>query len=249
LVTAQHVVSALLAADHDIWLRVNTKDGGTTEEKVPNEFWQFGHPERGGLETDVAVCQVGFTESEEVRAIGLNGPQSIAATADVLQRQDIGVGDEVLIVGLFRSHHGRERNIPIVRVGNIAMMKGEPVYTKYCGYIVAHLIEARSISGLSGSPVFVNNPPVRIIGGQTRFTEGPQHYLLGLVHGHFDIQNLNEDIVTERERDVTRGINTGVAVVVPVEKIVGVIFGQEVADRRRKGAEEYRKKHGAVPDS
>jgi hypothetical protein len=53
--------------------------------------------------------------------------------------------------------------------------------------------EARSIGGLSGSPVFVSMAPTRIIDGHTQFTWGAQFLSLGLMHGHFDIRNLNED--------------------------------------------------------
>jgi hypothetical protein len=50
-------------------------------------------------------------------------------------------------VGLFSEHQGAERNIPIVRVGNIAAMPEEPVLTTSWGAIDAYLIEARSIGG------------------------------------------------------------------------------------------------------
>jgi hypothetical protein len=55
---------------------------------------------------------------------------------------------------------GRKRNIPIVRTGNISMIpsekvpgiqirRGESVESE------VYLIEARSVGGLSGSPVFI----------------------------------------------------------------------------------------------
>jgi hypothetical protein len=59
-----------------------------------------------------------------------------------MAEEKIGLGDEVFVVGLFRSHYGLQRNIPIIRVGNISMLKGEPVFTDYCGYTDAYLIEA-----------------------------------------------------------------------------------------------------------
>ena len=33
----------------------------------------------------------------------------------ILKSHDIGVGDEVFITGLFHSHYGRKRNLPIIR--------------------------------------------------------------------------------------------------------------------------------------
>ena len=68
---------------------------------------------------------------------------------------EVGVGDEVFITGLFSHHHGNHKNIPIVRTGNIASMPEEKIQTQ--NYLrEAFLIEARSIGGLSGSPVFLN---------------------------------------------------------------------------------------------
>jgi hypothetical protein len=57
--------------------------------------------------------------------------------------------------------HGRQRNIPIVRIGNVASMPHEPVATKNRGAIEAYLVEARSVGGLSGSPVLVQLGIVR----------------------------------------------------------------------------------------
>lgn len=39
------------------------------------------------------------------------------------------------------------------------MMVGEPIKTNYTGFMQAYLVEARSIAGLSGSPVFVMRGP------------------------------------------------------------------------------------------
>jgi len=90
------------------------------------------------------------------------------------------------------------------RVGNLAMMKGEPVHTAV-GDIDAHLVEASFIGGLSGSPVFLHVPEFNVRPGT--FT---QFFLLGLMHGHFDIQHLNEDTVVDSGE--TNGINIGIGV-------------------------------------
>jgi hypothetical protein len=163
----------------------------------------------------------------------------------------MGVGDQVAVVGLFRNHFGKERDLSITRMGNIAMMREEPVFTDYCGYIDAYLIEAHSISGLSGSPVWFLNYPLR----PAELPDKPNHmtlmqlehgkaiyYLMGLIHGHFDIKNLNEDTVVDDERETSDGINTGIGVVVPVEKVIETIrdhpdlkkHRQEIIDKAKK---------------
>ena len=241
LVTAEHNVSGFQQKGWDMYLRSNIKGGGIREDKIDDWHWTF-HPDPGS--TDVAVTPIGFLPDEEFKQVVLRSDppdRGILGTTDYMNKNRIGLGDEVFIIGLFRSHFGQQRNIPIVRVGNLAMMKGEPVYTEYCGYTEAHLIEARSIHGLSGSPVFIHTPvPHRL--NVTEFR------LIGLMHGHFDVKNLNEDIVIDSDHGDTGGINTGIGVVIPVEKIMETIDQPELVEMRRKSAIEHRKKYGASSD-
>lgn len=112
----------------------------------------------------------------------------------------------------------------------------ELISTTHYGLIEAYLIEARSVGGLSGSPVFVHMPPIQQINGEITPGSGPLFYLLGLMHGHFDIPKLNEDVVKE-ERENTDQINTGIGIVIPVEKILETIRDNaELADARKKAA-------------
>ena len=84
------------------------------------------------------------------------------ATPDLIKEKSIGLGEELLVVGLFASHHGRKMNIPIVRSGMIAAMPWEPIWDAKTGQnFEAFLAEVRSIGGLSGSPVWVAVDPGR----------------------------------------------------------------------------------------
>ena len=241
LITAQHVVSGLLTKGHDIWIRENLKSGMCLETKIPPDVWHF-HPNEP-RESDVAACYVNFSEGSDVHAIPLNGPGVAVAEKETMQSLEMGLGDEVVITGLFRSHYGVDHNVPIIRIGNIAAVQEEPVKTRYCGYMDAHLVEARSIGGLSGSPVFLMLPPVRLskretgIPGhhqrQTKFTSGQAMFLLGLVHGHFDAESVHDDVVSE-DGGLSGGINTGIGVVVPVEKIVETINEPDWANERKQ---------------
>jgi hypothetical protein len=250
LVTAEHVVSGLLSKGHDIWLRINNKSGIPDEIKCASTDWWF-HPDNETAATDVAIAPLNIDQDTDINPIPIFGPKSVAATSEVISKVRIGVGDEVAITGLFRSHHGQNRNVPITRIGNLAMMNEEPVKTKYCGYVDAYLVEARSIGGLSGSPVFIHLPAIRTIDGKTEIHPDQkvfQLYLLGLMHGHFDIDNLNADVVLDDEKDASSGIHAGIGVVIPVEKITETILQQELTEMRRKIVDEDRKENGAVPD-
>ena len=80
-----------------------------------------------------------------------------------LANWNIGIGDEVHAVGLFSEAPGHQTNMPIVRVGNIPMMPTEQIQTDM-GYADVYLVEARSLGGMSGSPVFVKRHSARSFG-------------------------------------------------------------------------------------
>ena len=96
------------------------------------------------------------------------------------------------------------------------MIPDEPVPTKM-GMTEAYLIEARSIGGLSGSPAFVYK--------RNRF------YLLGLMHGHWDIppENKNDFV----DMDSFGSVNMGIAIVVPAKKILEVLNQPKLVELRR----------------
>ncbi len=215
VVTAEHVISGLNLKGHKtIYVRVNKKDGGVIEAASNADHWFF-HPDEHER-TDIAMIPFpGDHEKLEILYIH----KALILSREKIKEINLGIGDEVFIPGLFRSHYGQQKNVPIIRVGNLAMMNEEPVYTRYAGYLDAFLIEARSISGLSGSPVWVHLPLVMIVDKQLKFQTGQTTFLLGLIHGHFDVKNLNEDIVTE-DQDGTGGINTGIGIVIPAYKIL-----------------------------
>lgn len=248
LVTAEHNVAGFKQKNWDIYVRSNLINGGVREDNWTNANWAY-HPDVGS--TDVAVAPIDFRPDEEFKSILLRtdnplsggAGEGIAGTWEKLHQKNIGLGDEVFVVGLFKSHHGQQRNIPILRVGNLAMARGEPVLTDYCGYVDAYLVEARSISGLSGSPVFIHAPIFDPRPGT--FT---QFYLLGLMHGHFDVKNFNEDIVLDSDHNTTTGINTGIGVVIPVEKILETIDQPDLSEMRKMIIAERRTPKGRPTD-
>lgn len=255
LVTAEHVISGLLTKGHDIWVRINRVDGDSSEFELDHSAFFF-HPEAERSPTDVAVSPINILHinaagpsNADVLAIPLNGPSDFVATPEWMDRY-VGLGTEIAVVGLFRSHYGQTKNIPVVRVGNISAMPTEPVHTKYAGYIEAYLIEARSIAGLSGSPVLVVPDPALFleesISNPTKKLN--TSCLLGLMHGHFDVTNLNEDVVTEDGATSPGGIHTGMGVVVPVSKIVETINHPDLVKARNAIISEQRAE-AASPDT
>lgn len=220
LVTAKHVIDHIRALGlTETYIRYNTTDRKAKWAMVRSEVPWFGHP------TDPTIDVVVLHTSVPPEWDHLVLPLSMAITEESIRAQSIGLGDEVFIVGLFSNHYGKQRNIPIVRVGNLAAMVEEKVQAKGFGLIDAYLIEARSIGGLSGSPVFVNLGLVRSINGEMKFATGkPILYLLGLVHGHYDVaEPSHAGAPAETDALTSDNVNTGIAIIVPISKVKEVI--------------------------
>jgi hypothetical protein len=214
-VTARHVIDGIRRlALTKVYLRVNRTEGEAAWMETNISNW-FQHPTDTSI--DVAMIPCGIPEECDHVVV----PFSLCATQRILQQHEVGLGAEVFITGLFRHHHGNQRNIPIVRVGNIACLIEEKIQTKDFGEIDAYLIEARSIGGLSGSPVFVNLGTVRWVNGQLKFSKRPAYFLFGLIHGHYDVSAMavNGAATTEDNVLTTERVNTGIAIVVPFDRI------------------------------
>jgi hypothetical protein len=119
-------------------------------------------------------------------------------------------------------------------------MPEERVQTKDLGPIEAYLVEARSIGGLSGSPVFAHLVGVRHMGKDSKLAAG-KVYLLGLMHGHWDLPVTSTDELAKDMPNIEL-VNMGIAVVVPVSKILGVLNRQDLLEKRGADEEKLRKK-------
>ena len=229
LVTAAHVVEDVKA---DQWsIRLNNKEGGSlllrpaVGEAAAYVKWWF-HP----TDKSVDVAVMPMVPPEELVDYRRLSAAEMFVTEEIIRSNSIGAGDEVFMTGLFTKLAGSKRNQPIVRTGNIAMMPDEPVPTSR-GMLEAYLIEARSIGGLSGSPAFVRTT-VQMGLGMT--------YLLGLMHGHWDIPPGAVNDLAE-DRDGGGSVNMGIAVVVPARKILEVLNQPGLVELRRQRDEQLRK--------
>lgn len=245
LLTAKHVLKKICerCVDGKVHLRINTRQGGS--KTVPTEFgqWIF-HPEDS---VDVALLHWIPPISEfDIFAFPPHDPAR--------GRDRFGLGDEVFITGLFVNHPGEDRNIPIIRVGNISAMPEQPIATEM-GPMDGYLIEARSLSGLSGSPVFVNLGSLDVEGKHRatgfghrtekgiKVLDSPKFFLLGLVHGHFPL--INGDDASEADA-ARKSVNTGIAIVVPLRKAIDLIRREE--ERAMKEFKEQKTKAKKLPE-
>lgn len=212
LVTAKHIVEKSLT-NKPFFVRMNDRAGSCKLLRVEAANWYY-HPSDNTA--DVAVLPFGF---DDVVFDYKMVPLEMFVSDDTIHKEIIGTGSEVLIAGLFAFSTGSQRNQPIVRMGNVAMIPNEPIPT-WWGNIEAYLIEARSIGGVSGSPVFVSSK-----------SEG-KTYLLGVMRGHWKIRPETLNDVYPLSDD--RGVNLGIAVVSPAKKILETLNRPELVEQRKK---------------
>ncbi|MBE3037754.1 MAG: hypothetical protein IMZ62_02915 [Chloroflexi bacterium] len=167
-------------------------------------------------------------------------PLDQAVTPALIAREGIGLGDDVFVVGLFSRRTGQARNIPIIRVGNIVAMPEEPIETE-TGLQEAYLVELLSIGGLSGSPVFTYLGGIRRefpLGGEiTLTTRAGAIHLLGLVHGHWNLASEERVDAVRDELDGGERVNMGIAIVVPIARLLEILDYSEVRAAREKAQE------------
>lgn len=222
-VTAVHVLSGI--AGNTIYVRLNRKDGGVSSIAVRDSDILGWHendlalvPVRMGVDVfDYKVLDLNHLEIERARSI-FDG---------------ISFGDEVFAVGLYTSHYGLTRNVPIVRIGHVALLPGEPVRGPG-GYVSAYLIELKSIGGLSGSPVYLNPPPIRIKNKQVQHLDGYYFLPIGVLVGYHVVESKEDQVVVSKfqsansdddpqDTDSLDQRNTGFGVVIPIDRVLDML--------------------------
>ncbi len=204
-----------------IVLRLNTKEGATEILQTKRSDWKVDGSE------DLAVIPLDLSGT---RCRGTVIPDSQFYTKEKCLQHNVGPGDEIFMIGRFITHDGRQRNTPMARFGHISMMPLEPIRTRD-GEQFAFLVECRSLSGFSGSPVFL-----WMLAGTwrpyhpepLRRPQGP--WLLGVNCGHI--------VLPEKSRNVSSGKKLYVAehseieVVIPSWKLRSLLDGEQLKDQR-----------------
>ena len=203
-VTNSHVIR-----DGFAHVRLNLVGGGTDVLDVSDGPW-FGHAAH-----DVALARVQLTANHRCRCL----PESLFISDQELAEHGIARGNHVFMVGRFVNLQGKQQNTPALRFGTIAMMPLEPMTNPMNNAAPAYITEMHSISGYSGSPVFVHILPyegVPMFGGYGfgAASFGPK--LLGIDMGH--VAGIVE--------------NSGMSAVVPVAALRELLHREDVADQR-----------------
>ena len=179
---------------------------------------------------------------------------SLFATEEILNICEIGIGDNIFMIGRFMDYDGgRNINEPSTRFGNVSVMpikiKQETGYKNGQSYIM----DIHSRTGYSGSPVFVYRTIVDNIDewykvGKKNHTYHKNQflYLIGIHWGQFPEE---WETNTGPFRGITKGMS-GMTLVIPAQLILDLLNSPPIKDHRDKwemNLQEHFKRNGYPP--
>ncbi len=233
-VTNAHVV---FNGDYDPVLRINTKDGKFDIIETSQSQW-IRHPDGD----DVTVALISLRG--EIHDYGCFREENVL-NEQFIEEHDVGVGDDVIMVGRFRVNAGKQKNTPAAMFGNISMMNEEPLYNPFTQLSQESLlVEMRSISGFSGSPVMLYIPNLSLRPKKQNYENTWHLRLMGICWGQINVPVKGYD-ADNNEYRIT--LDSAMTAVVPIWKILDVINGEDMKKIRKKLDEVAKKKTSESP--
>jgi hypothetical protein len=233
LVTAKHVLWDTLSKSFvsETWLRVNQIGGEASFVRLP---LRTNGPTRNVFvhsDTTVDLVAVGEVPDPEKYRFKILSTDIIRTEGD-LKRLGLEEGTDVFFPALFVPHTGEHQNYPIVRFGKIALVSGGERIKWDNQLQRLHLIEAVSIGGHSGAPVFIWFAP-RLKPGTiltSEFTEKRMR-LIGVMQGYFRYWS---PLGYEKTRITPLSeAHTGISAVVPADLLYEILFGAQASETRQ----------------
>jgi hypothetical protein len=230
-ITNEHVIRPPGGKPGNPVIRLTDVTGETKIIQVRSNAW-LSHPNDDDL---AATCLPQSSDNEYSWLYS----SELVTQADINQYQ-LGPGDDCFMIGRLTTYDGKQRNEPVLRFGNIAMMPQLILDISRAHQQESFLVEMRTLSGFSGSPVIVYYSTV----GQ-RMQPDPQldggvayaslvinrAWLLGVDWGFLPAPSNVID-----GRGDQKKINSGMAGVIPAWKVSELLNREEFAAERRETA-------------
>jgi len=245
LVTCRHVAKEL---EDDFIIRVNKRGGGSIPLEVTHQKWRWSyHPDESVdiaatvLPLDASVYDVAYFNLRKL--------------IQIYDADRVMCGGPVCLAGLFRLHAGTRRNVVIVHSGHIAAVPDPhekiPIRDRVTDKITeveAYLIEAQTLEGLSGSPVFIQElgfiPGLKTREGGTARAYGDVK-LLGIYQAAWDGEP-GTILAADRNLAGKLRVPVGMGVAVPGERIIELINNDPEFNVTREKLCQARLKRGAA---
>jgi hypothetical protein len=224
-VTNKHVIAAGANC-----VRLNTQEGGKLVVVAEKKDWICSDKD------DLAIAPLGRLPPT-VKRNAL--PRECLVTRDFVREHDVGIGDEVLMLGRFIDREGIQQNMPTARFGHISQMPGDPIEIEIAGKSElqedAFLCEVRSIGGYSGSPVFIL--PDRSYARKGKQLPSERGILLGVDFCHIRNWTEAKDDRGYELAHVKVPLNSGMAGVIPGWKLEELIVSEKAVAHRTRAEE------------
>jgi len=135
-------------------IRINTSDGKSRDIEFEPHEWQFI---RGADD----LCAVDITDRQAATDDIMCIPRNLCAVRDFIKLNDVGVGEDGFMLGLFEPVVSQRRNIIAGRFGNVALLAQDdhPIEQGHGRLRPSHIFDMHSRPGFSGSPVFIYRTP------------------------------------------------------------------------------------------
>lgn len=172
-----------------VYIRINRKDGYSDTITIP--MVQNGTP-RYFLHPDSAVDLAmvpAFPDGN--RYDFLFSPVGMIAPIDFLKQEDIAEGRELFYTGMFDSHLGMFKNIPVVQFGKISQLSEEKYRTEN-GYTELYLVDIAVSAGSNGSPIYYYDEAVK---SGDKIVVPAKLLLAGIISGKYGKENHGNGLV------------------------------------------------------
>jgi hypothetical protein len=238
IITCRHVAE-LLSKHPEFYIRANTIGGESYTLNVRKMDWAY-HPDET---VDLAAASYELpSHIFDVIYYRLNAHTTVFGEQ---ARSRVYCGEAISLIGLFRLHPGKQRNISFVHTGSVAVLPDEleriPLRDRTTGKTVeaeVYLVEAQTLDGLSGSPAFVHE-----VVDLPEFTLSlssaghPKAFgavrLLGLYTGSWDGQP-GQLLAADRDLQGQTRVPVGVGTVVPADRIRELLEDHPRMKKQRK---------------
>jgi hypothetical protein len=158
-----------------------------------------------------------------------------------------GPGEEVVMLGRFLGYDGTDENKPAARFG-LAMATTVPINHPWGFMQPSFLIECRSVSGFSGSPIFIYRVQTTeaagfVAIGSARKGNAALPRLLGIDWANLDRVGHNDYAIdwAESEADASFPRRSGMMVAVPAWRLAELLDSDVVQTVKRKKEAEAKK--------
>lgn len=212
-------------------IRINTQKGSTDVIEKTVDDWVV-HPDH----EDLAACYIEDDLDQSLHE-EMCIPLHYFVDDKYIKEHNVGIGDEIYITGRFQKADGKLQNTPTIRFGNIAQMPIEPIENPLGYNRLAYLAECHSISGFSGSPVFLHIDEMTMRPGNSNLHTRTLTAFLGVDMAHLSITEkvmYKTDDGWERDDGLKVLANSAMMSIVPASKLAELLNQEKFVMARKE---------------